>query len=149
VSGRFIVILLVLAQTIFAQNQEAAQTHTIQGRVSFEKNIAVTVTCLTREEFEEELPAQYFFVQELKEQDRRNGFIDYEISGIPAGKYMLFAFQDKNENDRLDRFLFIPKEPWDIYGLPRPAEGKPDFEKLAIDIETSRTEMNFMLKKGF
>lgn len=127
----------------------ADTSFSIQGKVTFTKDIPVTVTCLTEKEFEEELPAKYFYLQELGDSDLQNGIIEYIISGIPEGDYLVFAFQDKNKNDKVDRILIAPREPWDIYGLPRPATGKPKFSKLAMHIDSDITDLNLNLKKGF
>jgi len=148
---KFITLLILLCAVfmLFASDNESDSTYTIQGRVTFNKNITVTVTCLTQMEFEEELPAKHFYVQELTDLDRERGYVDYQITDIPAGKYLVFVFQDKNENDKLDRILFAPKEPWAIYGLSRPATGKPDFDKLAIYIDKNMSDLDLQLKNGF
>ena len=145
----FLIIMFLAFITLFATENVQDSTFTIQGRVVFSKNITVTVTCLTETEFEEELPAQYFYVKELTDLDRKLGYVDYEISDIPKGIYLIFGFQDKNENDKLDRILFVPREPWDIYGLPRPTTGKPQFSKLSISIEKDMFDLEMKLKNGF
>jgi len=144
-----LLILLCVISMLCADDAVPDSTFIIQGRVSFVKKITVTVTCLTEIEFEEELPAQYFFVQKLNDLDIERGYIDYQITDIPAGEYLIFAFQDKNENDKLDRILFVPREPWDIYGLPRPTTGKPQFSKLSISIEKEMFDLDMKLKNGF
>ncbi|MDP8219944.1 MAG: DUF2141 domain-containing protein [Candidatus Stygibacter frigidus] len=147
-----IITLLIFICAVFilyGADNEPDSTYTIQGRVFFNKNITVTVTCLTKIEFEEELPAKYFFVKELTDLDRERGYVDYVISDIPEGKYLIFGFQDKNENDKLDRILFVPKEPWHIYGLPRPTKGKPDFDKLSIYIDKDIPDLEMQLQNGF
>lgn len=143
-----LIIVLCAIFMLFADDP-LDSTFSIQGRCTFVKDITVTVTCLTQTEFEEELPAKYFYVKELTDLDRERGYVDFLITDIPAGEYLIFAFQDKNENDKLDRILFAPREPWDIYGLPRPTTGKPDFAKLSIYIDSSLSDLNLKLKNGF
>ncbi|MCF7920520.1 MAG: DUF2141 domain-containing protein [Candidatus Cloacimonetes bacterium] len=124
-------------------------TYTVQGRVTFTKDIPITVTCLTKEEFEEELPAQYFYVHSPTKADLKKEYIDFIISDIPEGDFILFAFQDKNENDKLDKIIMVPKEYWHIYGLERPTTGKPDFQNLAIHINKNFSNLDMNLRKGF
>ena len=148
---KIITLLIVLCTVfmLFAEDASSDSTFIIQGRVSFTKNITVTVTCLTQIEFEEELPAKYFYVQELTDLDRERGYVDYQITDIPAGKYLIFAFQDKNENDKLDKILVVPRESWHIYGLPRPTTGKPQFSELSIYIDKNMSDLDMQLKNGF
>jgi uncharacterized protein (DUF2141 family) len=149
---KFIRILILVLCSFFllsAAETDSDSTFSIQGKVSFKKNIPVTVTCLTEQEFEEELPARYFYLQHLSASDLEKGYIEYEINSIPEGDYLVFAFQDKNENDKVDRILFAPREPWDIYGLPRPTTGKPKFAKLSMYIDSNLSTLDMNLKRGF
>ncbi len=142
-------IVLFFVSSLSAAESSLDSTCTIQGRVTFKKDITVTVTCLTQKEFEDELPAQYFYVRQPDASDLNKGYIDYTISDIPEGDYIIFAFQDKNDNDKLDRFLIVPKEYWDIYGLARPTKGKPNFDKLSLHINKNISQLDMTLKNGF
>ncbi len=141
--------VLFFVSSLSATDLVPDSVFTIQGRVEFSKDITVTVTCLTQKEFEDELPAKYFYVRHLDANDLQNGYIDYNITSIPEGDYIIFAFQDKNENDKLDRILIVPREYWDIYGLARPTKGKPDFDKLSLHIDKNISQLNMTLKNGF
>ena len=149
---KIILILALILGSLYllsAAETDSDSTFSIRGKVSFTKDIPVTVTCLTEQEFKEELPARYFYLQRLSASDLERGYIEYEISSIPEGKYLVFAFQDKNENDKVDRILFAPREPWAIYGLPRPTTGKPKFAKLSMYIDSDLSALDMNLKKGF
>nr|WP_315396349.1 DUF2141 domain-containing protein [uncultured Duganella sp.] len=62
------------------------------------------------------------------------------IQNVPKGTWAVLAYQDENQNDKLDRNLIgIPKED---YGFSRDARGKfgpPDFTDAAIDIGDETT----------
>jgi len=53
---------------------------------------------------------------------------------IPKGSYTIAAFEDKNNNKKLDFFFFIPREP---SGFFRAFSGMsaPKFEKLKFDVD--------------
>ena len=53
---------------------------------------------------------------------------------IPKGSYTIAAFEDENNNKKLDFFFFIPKEP---SGFFRTFSGMsaPKFEKLKFDVD--------------
>ncbi|QNA90191.1 DUF2141 domain-containing protein [Massilia sp. Dwa41.01b] len=62
------------------------------------------------------------------------------LKDVPAGAYAVLAYQDANDNDRLDRNpLGMPSE---RYGFSREARGKfgpPTFEKAAIEVGEALT----------
>ena len=53
---------------------------------------------------------------------------------MPKGSYTIAAFEDENNNKKLDFFFFIPKEP---SGFFRTFSGMsaPKFEKLKFDVD--------------
>ena len=53
---------------------------------------------------------------------------------IPNGSYTIAAFEDKNNNKKLDTFFFVPTEPT---GFFREFNGMsaPKFEKLKFDVD--------------
>jgi len=53
----------------------------------------------------------------------------------PKGSYTIAAFEDENNNKKLDFFFFIPKEP---SGFFRKFSGMsaPKFEKLKFDVDS-------------
>ncbi len=54
--------------------------------------------------------------------------------GLPAGRYAIAAFQDENDNARLDRWLgLIPAEPVAFSQVP-PARRPPRFAESAITV---------------
>lgn len=69
------------------------------------------------------------------------------FEGIPAGRYAVSAYQDENNNGRLDTgFMGKPKEP---YGFSNEARGTfepPSFQAAAIDVSNAETVTRFHLK---
>lgn len=57
------------------------------------------------------------------------------IKNVPKGTWAVLAYQDENQNDKLDRnFIGIPSE---NYGFSRDARGRfgpPDYEEAAIEV---------------
>ncbi|MEM1118861.1 MAG: DUF2141 domain-containing protein [Bacteroidota bacterium] len=57
----------------------------------------------------------------------------FKFTDIPNGKYAVSAFQDLNNNKKLDaNFIGIPKEPVGAYN--QNSMGKPKFNKSLIDL---------------
>jgi uncharacterized protein (DUF2141 family) len=70
----------------------------------------------------------------------REGETVLTLRDIPAGTWAVLAYQDENENSRLDRnFIGIPKE---NYGFSRDAAGRfgpPGFDDAAIEVKDGTT----------
>lgn len=69
------------------------------------------------------------------------------IQNVPKGTWAVLAYQDENQNDKLDRNLIgIPSE---NYGFSRDARGKfgpPDFSDAAIDVGDETTVAKIKLR---
>lgn len=64
---------------------------------------------------------------------------------VPAGKWALSAYEDRNENGKLDMGLLGPKEP---AGFWRAFHGwhKPWFRNVAVDVRADVTDANVTIK---
>ena len=64
---------------------------------------------------------------------------------VQKGSYVVAAFEDKNENNKLDFFFFIPKEP---SGFFRKFSGMsaPKFDKLKFDVDGDIVNANVELQ---
>jgi len=61
---------------------------------------------------------------------------------VPPGDYAIAAYQDLNENKKLDAGLFhIPKEPYGFSNDYRPKMSAPDFEDCRIRITWAITSI--------
>jgi len=65
---------------------------------------------------------------------------------ITPGRYAVSAYEDENDNGRLDEGAFGPKEP---SGFSRPFHGwrKPRFDDVATEIDRDTTDVNIRLSK--
>jgi uncharacterized protein (DUF2141 family) len=57
------------------------------------------------------------------------------FTNLPAGRYSVASFLDRNGNGRLDKGVFgIPKEEWGVSGNRRPSLRAPRFEESALEL---------------
>ncbi|WP_049761599.1 DUF2141 domain-containing protein [Candidatus Korobacter versatilis] len=63
---------------------------------------------------------------------------------VAAGRWAVSAYEDKNDNGKLDMGLFGPKEPAG-FGRPFHAWRKPHFEDVAVQVEHDMTDVNIQL----
>ena len=71
-------------------------------------------------------------------------YVPYMLE-VQKGSYVVAAFEDKNKNNKLDFFFFIPKEP---SGFFRKFSGMsaPKFEKLKFDVDGNVVDANVELQ---
>lgn len=63
------------------------------------------------------------------------------FADLPKGRYVVSAYQDKNDNGELDKALFgIPTEPYGFSRNPFSRLGPPAFDKAALSLEDAPLE---------
>jgi uncharacterized protein (DUF2141 family) len=68
------------------------------------------------------------------------------FDSIPVGEYAVSAYQDENDNGKLDTGLYgIPKEKYGFSNNARGTMGAPAFEELLFKVEED-TEINITLR---
>jgi len=63
---------------------------------------------------------------------------------LPGGRWALSAFEDENQNGKLDIGMFGPREPSGFWH-PFHAWRKPRFEDVAVEIDRDRTDADIRL----
>lgn len=67
------------------------------------------------------------------------------LSGIPYGKYSIMIFQDLNNNQKLDQWIFGPTEPYGFSKNPTIKFSPPQFENTLIKIKNQKSTVNIKL----
>ena len=66
--------------------------------------------------------------------------ITYDFNNIPVGKYAIAVFQDKNNDDILNKNLFgAPKEPHGFSKNKYGMFGPPDFKDISFDVRKGQS----------
>ena len=74
------------------------------------------------------------------------GTVVVRVSGVPAGTYAAQAFQDENDNKKIDRnFLGIPKEGLGFSNDARIRFGPPSFADAAFRLSEAGGSIEFPL----
>jgi uncharacterized protein (DUF2141 family) len=72
-----------------------------------------------------------------------------DIHGLSPGHYAVAIHNDRNQNLKMDKYMYLfPREPW---GFSNDAGrfGKPSFEKAAFDLQDNhQIEINLMSMRG-
>tara|TARA_S200000501_G_C20752262_1_gene712225 strand:+ start:137 stop:595 length:459 start_codon:yes stop_codon:yes gene_type:complete len=84
------------------------------------------------------------FIGTSKKVDR-NSRQTVTLSEVPYGIYSIMIFQDLNENQRLDKWIFGPSEPYGFSKNPTTKFRAPYFEETQIKIKNEKSIVKISL----
>jgi len=118
----------------------------VKGEISFTKKSAITISLLTKEEFESNKGSRFRSIIEAGPEDLKKGKTSFSFTNVPEGTYGIRCFQDLNGNKILDRGAFGPVEPCGTYRPSRPAFRAPTFEEVAFKVDKDITDIEIELQ---
>jgi uncharacterized protein (DUF2141 family) len=68
------------------------------------------------------------------------------LADVPPGTWAVLAYEDANDNGKLDRTLGIPTENWGMSRDARANFGPPKFDDAAIDVKDAKTVVEIRLR---
>jgi uncharacterized protein (DUF2141 family) len=111
-----------------------AEGFTVGGEISFTKTGDLFIQLATEEEFNNDRMPPFALVLRVGPEEMKKGKVPFQFGSVPAGTYAIRCFQDVNENQKLDRGVFGPREPWGVYRPKRPAFRGPKFEEISFSV---------------
>lgn len=115
------------------QGHILSQEYRISGTINGleEEKSTIYIYLLTEETFEK----PYTGIRTIKIETRKDqSSVNFRINDVKKGLYGIRCFQDLNENGKLDRFLFFPKEPWTLSWKNNKKRVPPDFEDISFEM---------------
>ena len=103
----FLVIFVFGVCISYAQDK-----YSISGSVRCVGTATVLVSLSTHEEWVSDKKPVFSYAIKLTEEQKKAGKVSFKFEGVPEGRYALLAFQDVDENGKLDR---TPLEPVGTY----------------------------------
>ena len=131
--GRKIIAILFLVMPILSW--VPAEGFTVGGEISFTKTGDLFIQLATEEEFNNDRMPPFALVLRVGPEEIKKGKVPFQFGGVPKGTYGIRCFQDVNENQKLDRGVFSPKEPWGVYRPSRPTFRGPKFEEISFSVD--------------
>lgn len=78
---------------------------------------------------------------------KNHDLLSFTLARIPAGKYALALFLDKNGNNKLDMsILGIPKEKYGFSGHKLPLFRAPNFDEAVFDVSDKKNVVKIKLR---
>lgn len=81
----------------------AQDKYSVSGTVRCVGTADVLISLSTHEEWVSDKEPVFCCAIKLTEEQRKTGKVSFKFEGVPAGRYALLAFQDIDENGKLDR----------------------------------------------
>ena len=131
--GKIMIAILFLVMPVFSW--VPAEGFTVGGEISFTKTGDLFIQLATEEEFNNDRMPPFALVLRVGPEEIMKGKVPFQFGGVPAGTYGIRCFQDVNENQKLDRGVFGPREPWGVYRPKRPAFRGPKFEEISFVVD--------------
>jgi uncharacterized protein (DUF2141 family) len=129
---KFLTILVLIWVTVF--HLEAANTHSISGRVLINEEGVLYIYLVDEEQFPTPFTGIMEHVIPISSTHLDNGNVPFNFQNIPSGSYGIRVFIDTNNNSKLDRGLSGPKEPWGMSWQEKRAARIPRFEDIAFKL---------------
>jgi len=123
-------LFIMTLQTCFNSSYAEEDLYTVSGFVTgCSSKHSIHVSLYDENSFQDMTAIQESIYEPTESEECKVPF----TLNIPKGSYTIAAFEDENNNKKLDFFFFIPKEP---SGFFRAFSGMsaPKFEKLKFDV---------------
>ena len=128
-------IIAVLFLILPVLSSVPAEGFTVGGEISFTKTGDLFIQLATEEEFNNDRMPPFALILRVGPEEMKKGKVSFQFGGVPRGTYGIRCFQDVNENQKLDRGVFGPSEPWGVYRPKRPAFRGPKFEEISFPVD--------------
>ena len=123
-----------------------AEGFMVGGEISFTKTGDLFIQLANEEEFNNDRTPPFALILRVGPEEMKKGKVSFQFGGVPGGTYGVRCFQDVNENQRLDRGVFGPSEPWGVYRPTRPAFRGPKFEEISFPVDRDITHIQIEVK---
>lgn len=101
-------------------------------QINSQKSGTLHIYLLTESTFKK----PYKGIREIEVNVKRGQKIaQFSIKNVKPGIYGLRCYLDENNNDELDKFLMIPREPWCLSWQNNTRSIPPEFEDIAFRVE--------------
>jgi uncharacterized protein (DUF2141 family) len=139
-------IIAVLFLILPVLSSVPAEGFTVGGEISFTKTGDLFIQLATEEEFNNDRMPPFALILRVGPEEMKKGKVSFQFGKVPVGTYGIRCFQDVNENQKLDRGVFGPSEPWGVYRPKRPAFRGPKFEEISFVLDRDMVDVQVEVK---
>lgn len=130
--------LLWIGFNAYAQPDES---YTISGKVLVEDAGVLFIYLVDEQQFKTPLTGIQTRIDTITQKHLAQGFVAFSFQNIPEGIYGIRVFIDTNNNQKLDRGLFGPTEPWGMSFPGKRKSGIPKFKNISFQVNNDIDEI--------
>jgi uncharacterized protein (DUF2141 family) len=139
-------LIAILFFTLPVLSWIPAEGFMVGGEISFTKTGDLFIQLANEEEFNNNRTPPFALILHVGPEETKKGRVPFQFGGVSAGTYAIRCFQDVNQNQKLDRGVFGPSEPWGVYRPKRPAFRGPKFEEISFVVDQDMTHIQIEVK---
>ncbi len=143
-----VLFLSLLSLTSVPTPAVAENSYSIEGTVTFYKLADVTLLLLTKDELKNMNENSYKLILKPDSATETSGELPFSMTDVPEGSYVLLAYQDLNNSNKLDSNLLTFSEPWGTFRPQRPGMFFTlNFEDLDFNLDQDLKNIRIRLTK--
>lgn len=121
----------------------------IKGEIhlkGIKKNGNLYIMLVTEETFKTPLHSFKKLIIEIGEKEINEKKVSFQFIDIPSGRYGIRCFLDEDGNEKLNKGIFGPAEPWGMSWQGAKASGWPKFKYIAFDVDKDLMDMKIVVE---
>lgn len=122
------------------------QTMEISGKIYFTHQKPIFIYLVDEESSKKSFSGLFSIIILPNQKDTVQGFITYQFDKISRGTYGIRCFQDMNNNQKLDKGLFGPKEPWGLSWNDNKTSNWPSFSNFSFEAVDKKNTIDIILR---
>lgn len=144
---KLIMIISLLFLNVNSKVFSQADSLSISGEIHFNCKGDIYVYLVDKETFKVPFTGIEKLFIEISDSLYKEKRVKYKFEGLGKGEYGIRCYQDNNDNGKLDKGLFGPKEPWRMsWKKGKPAKW-PKFKHISFDLDSSKVDLDISMKK--
>ena len=138
-------MLFIMSFGMLSSFAYAGESWSLSGQVSFQYEGDIYVCLLTKEGFRDfqtrghKLSSQECKVTKWNTDVKKAGKISFKLEDIPKGIYCIVAYQDVNNNGKVDYENYVIVEPWQSFQERNPVMELSTWDEVRFDLEKDIT----------
>lgn len=123
--------------------------YTIGGEIhlkEIKKNGNLYISLVTEETFKTPLHGFKKLILEISEKEISQKKVSFHFLDIPPGRYGIRCFFDADGNEKLNKGMFGPSEPWGMSWQGEKALGWPKFKHIAFAVNMDLMDIQIVVE---
>ena len=109
-------------------------------------NSNLYILLVTEETFKIPLSSYNQLILTIGDKEIKEKKVTFKFTNIPPGKYGIRCFVDEDGNEKLNKGMFGPSEPWGMSWQGKRPLGWPKFKHIAFDVNRNLMDIRIVVE---